>query len=372
MRWQAAIARLGLPPADVLSYADVLRLPNLMMAMPRGALLRIDSPDRDLGVEHALLQWGCDRALPPRADRVSRAQLSALPNLRGQLLAPAQWYAGFCALLRAIQETAHARSLSLVQHPDDVITLFDKSACHARLAQASLPVAPALEPMDDYAQLRAQMKQRELGRVFVKLRCGSTAAGMLALRVSGPRVLAETTLEREESSAGARYFNSRKVRRVHDENAVAQLVNWLLDQGAHVETWIAKATTAGRPFDLRIVTIAGEPSHVVVRATTTPFANLLLGGQRSDMALVRAQLGEAHWQEIMATCRRVAAQFPRCLHLGIDLLIASGYSSHVVLEANAFGDLLPELLDARGYDTYTAQALVLQEPAKARAMPCLI
>jgi hypothetical protein len=46
--------------------------------------------------------------------------------------------------------------------------------------------------------------------------------------------------------------------------------------------------------------------------------------------------------------------FPRCHHIGLDLLFTPGFRSHVLLEANAFGDLLPGVL-WNGLDTYEAE-----------------
>jgi hypothetical protein len=44
----------------------------------------------------------------------------------------------------------------------------------------------------------------------------------------------------------------------------------------------------------------------------------------------------------MESCRRVHAAH-QCLHVGVDLMYEAGYTGHRVLEANAFGDLLPNL-----------------------------
>lgn len=75
----------------------------------------------------------------------------------------------------------------------------------------------------------------------------------------------------------------------------------------------------------------------------------------------QSRLGNAKVAAIEQTCRQVAALFPGSLRLGLDVLIAPGFRSHAVLEANVFGDLLPGVLH-RGQDTYTAQvAAWLQE-----------
>ena len=50
-------------------------------------------------------------------------------------------------------------------------------------------------------------------------------------------------------------------------------------------------------------------------------------------------------------CKRC---FPRSHMMGIDIGIRSDHRAWAVFEVNAFGDLLPGILDA-GEDTYTAQ-----------------
>ena len=44
------------------------------------------------------------------------------------------------------------------------------------------------------------------------------------------------------------------------------------------------------------------------------------------------------------------------LTLGIDLMVAPSRTKFAVAEVNAFGDLLPGILDAEGRSTYERQA----------------
>jgi hypothetical protein len=65
-------------------------------------------------------------------------------------------------------------------------------------------------------------------------------------------------------------------------------------------------------------------------------------------------MGEEAWSAALRTCERAAAVFPGSLHAGVDLLIAPDFRRHFVLEANAFGDLLPDVM-SEGMDTYEAE-----------------
>ena len=48
-------------------------------------------------------------------------------------------------------------------------------------------------------------------------------------------------------------------------------------------------------------------------------------------------------------------------HAWVDLMVGSDWRRHAVAEVNAFGDLLPRVLDGAGRDTYTAQVSALRD-----------
>jgi len=177
---------------------------------------------------------------------------------------------------------------------------------------------------------------------------------VMALQFAPGRVVATTSVELVRAGGRVRLYNSLRVRRYRDERDVATIVDALAPDGLHVERWFPKAGLAGRVVDLRVLVVAGRPTHVVVRASRTPMTNLHLGGQRGALDAVRAAAGEGHYAEALRTCVRVAAQFPSCLHVGVDLMFSADWRRHAVAEVNAFGDLLPGLL-ADGRDPYAEQ-----------------
>jgi hypothetical protein len=60
-----------------------------------------------------------------------------------------------------------------------------------------------------------------------------------------------------------------------------------------VEEWVPKAGIADHTFDLRIVTIAGQPRHTVLRLSKAPMTNLHLGAHRGALQEVRSRMAEA-------------------------------------------------------------------------------
>nr|WP_277949970.1 STM4014 family protein [Bailinhaonella thermotolerans] len=340
-----AWARGGGPEPRVVAWRDVLG--GGPVPVPEGGLVRVDSPGEDAATD-AMLRG------PGEPSRVGGG---------------ARWYRGFMAGLEAVRDAvARTPGARLLGDAGEIGVMFDKRVCHARLEAAGVPVPPALPgpPVTGYGELRERLGAAGWGRVFVKPAHGSSASGVIALQVNGDRVRAVTSaaLDRPSPPGGPAAYNSLKVRVYGDHADVGTLVELLAPDGLHVERWFPKAGIGGRVFDLRVVVVAGTPTHAVVRASRTPMTNLHLGGVRGDLAAVRARLGEDGWARALDVCARAAACFPGSLAVGVDLMVGANWRDLAVAEVNAFGDLLPGLtgLDgsgAEGLDTYGAQVAAI-------------
>jgi hypothetical protein len=354
--FQAALARLGRPAARVVAYADLLAgrvcLPDLV---PPGALVRIESPGKDFATERALLAAGAPAAAAEGGPWTAPEQIERLAFDKGRILWVRQWYLGLCAALDLVRRQLSACGPHrLMSAPDEIALMFDKRACHARLAESGLPLPRTLGPVRSYAELRAAMASQRSPRVFVKLAHGSSASGAVAYQTDGARHHATTTVEMVRAGGELRLYNSRRLRVLEDQGEIATLIDALAGHALHVEQWLPKAGIDGHTFDLRVVVIAGRARHTVVRQSKGPMTNLHLLNTRGDPERVRERLGPESWEATRRTCEQTMLAFPACHYAGIDLLVAPGYRRHAVLEVNAFGDLLPGLLD-QGQDTYEAE-----------------
>jgi hypothetical protein len=359
----AALARRGLPPARLVPYTDLLAgRVCLAEVIPAGALLRIESPDTSWPVEQAILARGAGAADPEGSDAYARAPRAAIQALAcdpGAIRYPRQWYLGWCALLTELAAVLPAvPGARWLNPPADIACMFDKRACHARLAAAGIPLPRALAPPNSYAELLAALDAAGRDRVFVKPAHGSSASGVVAYQRAGARHQATTTVELVAGPDGVRLYNSRRVRVYRDQREIAVLLDALCRHRVHVEQWVPKAGLHGQVIDLRVLMISGQVRHTVVRLSRGPLTNLHLGNDRAGIAALLPRLGADAWAAAQATCARVAAAFPASLYLGIDLLITADYRAHVVGEVNAFGDLLYHTLDA-GQDPYDAEIAAL-------------
>jgi hypothetical protein len=329
----AAVRAAGLPRPRVLPWRDVARGRVMVQA---GALVRIDSPGEDAEVNRLL------HGVPDPAEH-------------GRIESFARWYEGLrAALARLGVEPARTPGVRVLNQPEDLLLMFDKPRCAARLAAAGVPVPAALGPVAGWEELRAGLAAAGWRRAFVKPAHGSSASGVVAVALAGRRMRATTSVELVRRGRDVRLYNSLRVRTYDDERDVAAVVDALCADGVHVERWFPKAGLDGRTIDLRVVVIAGRPTHAVVRASGSPLTNLHLGNRRGDLGRLREAMGERAWTAAMATCVRAAASFPQTLHVAVDLLLSPAWRHHAVAELNAFGDLLPGVL-ADGRDTYAEQ-----------------
>lgn len=354
----AAAARLGLAPPIVLAYEQLLAPDGFaqLELIPEQALVRIESPGEEPGVQAALIRRGGQLL---NFEPAECARLAADSREHGRIAGSRAWFAGYADLLQRVANQLAPRGVQWMNSPADITALFDKVECQERLASREIAVPPRLaaetgRDITNYDDLRRRLEQIGWSRVFVKLRYGSSASGVVALERDKRKVQATTSVELVRTADEVQLFNSLNVRRYTDERDVAAIVDALCREQVHVERWIPKAALDGRTFDLRVLVINGQVRHCVVRTSRGPITNLHLGNQRGNLARLMSCWPRAAAEQAWCACRAAATAFPGCLYLGVDLAILAGFSRHAILEANAFGDLLPGVIDA-GEDTYEAE-----------------
>lgn len=357
--FQQALARFGLPSAKLVPYEDLLAGRCSLDAWDASNLwFRLDAPERNFAVDRALIGAGAAVQDPGQHQRIEADAADQLACDKGRILYPRQWYLGWRRCLQNWTRSMHGR---VFNHPEDIITMFDKVQCQRRLAHHGIPIPRSLTQdgtILSYEQLRERMDQHGCQRVFVKLAHGSSAAGVVAYERRGIAERAITTVERVAEQGQLRFYNSRKIRQYANPYEIADILNFLLKESAQVEAWMPKARLEGREFDARVVVIGGKARQVVLRVGNSPMTNLHLGNDRRAISALPKALSSENWQAMLHTCERAAACFPRSFYCGIDLLIAPNYRDHSILELNAFGDLL-QGITWQGQDTYTTEIALL-------------
>lgn len=354
--FQDALRKLALPQASVVSYHEIIKNgPGILDDLPKRSILRIDSPGRRFDLYKQFLRNGYSSAAEESSPCIDPSSLDGFQEDKGRILYTRQWYLGFCKVLNDIQGLLQERrDITPLQSMTDIQLMFDKARTHQRLVENNIPTPVIIENITAYDELWNILRRNGGDRVFVKSRHGSSASGVVAYQTRGNRHLAVSTVEMVRTGSGVTLYNSRKLHRYEKAEDIKVLIDRLSADHVHVETWFPKVGLNGKTCDCRILMIAGEPAHAIVRAGRGPITNLHLGCERISAQKLRDVLGDDSWVKGMETCGQAAKCFPKCLYMGIDLAFSPNGQRHAVLEVNAFGDLLKNITH-RGLTSYEAE-----------------
>lgn len=353
--FQQALQDLGQAPARVISWLEILQNQIDLNILSQFPCIRIESPGENFQVEKNILQWG------------GMESAQDLPEEKGRIYFPGIWYKGFQKALSAI---AGAASNSVwFNHPDDIALMFDKP----KIKQLNPDLALALLPsFADYESFFTYAKSQDYPRFFIKLNYSSSASGVLAFeynRKTG-KAQAHTTMELVRRGPDCLFYNSLKLKKYFQIKDLTDIIDFLFREGAYIEPWITKAQCDDGVFDLRVLAISGRRQHSVARVSKTPITNLHLGNQRCTIEDLN--LSPEVWQKIDSLTANVMKTFNKSLYSGLDILLPrTQHQKPVLLEANAFGDLLPGLLH-KGHSSYHSELIAFyqQYPQLMRAAVC--
>ena len=299
--FQRALQSVHLPPAQFILYEDLLAKRFSLHEFDRPDIwFRFESPERNFGCDRAFIAAGAD--LDPNGPhyRITAKAARQLPEDKGRIYYPRQWYLGWQKSLLAWVTPLQG---NIMNHPDDIVVMFDKVRCQQRLAQAGIPIptplippapsfpdsgwegspatlaqgakkdqrsqslrrrypagvwAPGVQTIQNYDQLQAAMDQTGCDRVFIKLAHGSSASGVVAYERYRGRERAITTVERVSDNGELQFYNSRRISQYQNPSDIADIINILARERIQVEAWIPKARIEGREYDLRVVDIHGK------------------------------------------------------------------------------------------------------------------
>ncbi len=346
--WRDAIGKRPL----CVSYASLAKWPERIAALAAEAhYIRFDSPDRDREALASVLRRGKADAARAGFAVVGDDGVDAL--MRGAIGSPAQIAYGLAGFTEDVLASSRAPA-SLA--PTDLRASFDKTETHVRFKSAGIPVPEFYGNPSSFEDVRKLLSTQTSARAFLKVRHGSSAAGMMAIVRRGPHWRAITTAFK---SASGELCATRDLQTLTNEADIGNLIDALAPLGLHLESWAPKFTLEGAGCDLRIVPQAGDP-FIRIRSSRSPMTNLHLGASRQDAAQLKGEVGETNWQAMLDTARRATQAFPSLRTAGLDLAFLSHPRQHVVFEINAFGSFVKDGPDG-------ARTPYLQEAASLAA-----
>jgi HAD superfamily hydrolase (TIGR01662 family) len=354
--FQEALRCSGFRPARFISYHEVSRQgSDCLMTLPENTILRIESPHRDFQTYRLFLEAGLESARTESECILNRDGIENLSFDKGLILYPRQWYLGFCNLLGSIQKVLEQRrDIDILLRTEDILLMFDKVRCQETIINLGVKAPALIGEISNYDHLVSVIEESGFSRVFVKLRHGSSASGVIALqkRHSDYKVL--STVEMVDGNQGIQLYNTRKLHCYTRTQEISQLINALCKHHAYAEAWFPKIGLEGNTCDCRVVFIHHQSRHVVVRSGKQPITNLHLGCSRSSSETLMNHVGLQNWDRALDNCRLIADGFPHSLYWGADFAFSPDGRTHAVFEVNAFGDLLKDIWH-QGKTTYEAE-----------------
>ncbi len=336
--FQRACKNLGLENPLVLSWESLLQTPKILHEyINQCDALRIDSTGENYSVSKLLVE------------QCGSKYFSEKDYLNGRIGLSVEWYQGWLKILKDI-ETALPTHFPSMNCPSDLALCFDKFRCQTHLSEANIPTPKILGTIHAAKDVFDLMEAYQSRRVFIKPAHSSSASGVIALEKSRDKICATTSIKIDNSHL----YNSLTMQKYHTWEDITQVIDILSEENLFVEQWVPKLTIQGRATDFRVLMIQGSPTHIVARTSKTPITNLHLNNQRGDLNHIKKILGNNVWSRAMKTCQDVATLFPKSHYLAIDLAIGVHGNTIKVIETNAFGDLLPNLLH-NNIDTYEAE-----------------
>ena len=369
-RFTAAATAAGFASPRLFSWVDVLRAPErieaaLVAASP--TFLRLEAHDGNFDSWLALAEAGACAIAASGGEPLTSSRLEPLRDEPGLIwrhdlrLMHRQAYLGLNDLAMRAAQAAQRTGATLLNDPEAIAICGDKNRCHSAMRGMGLSVPDTFDVEEcTFEALLAAMEREKRLRVFVKPRYGSSAAGIVALAVSAYGVTAWSPAQVVDSGSARAIYACKRVRKFNRPGEVAALTEAVLSSGAQIEAWIPKAGHDGSTVDLRLLTIAGEPQHLVLRQAGSPITNLHLGARRGEAASFLGRLHEGVWETVCEEAGLFAQRFPRTLQLSFDIAVPVALNRHYFLEANAFGDLLRRTTH-NGLDPYAAQFAALPQ-----------
>lgn len=352
--FQQALSDLNQPIPYLFSHLSLIHSPEKLLAIPdQPLLIRIDSMGENAELEYALLKLGYQARLQENEqDALSCEVLEQRAYQFGELLAPRQLYLGFVDYLKKLAQIFQQRpQWKLLNNINDIIMLFDKRMASRYYQSLNIPIAESLENINDIESFRMAFIENNWRGAFIKLHSGSSASGLAYYTNNNNHEMLMTTLLYKNGC----WFNSLKVRRINNKQDIDVVLNFLFSQGVHIEKNIPKARLDNAFMDCRILVIDNIAAFMVVRQNKHLITNLHLGGWRGNIENLHAKVDKKDFEAAMQTCITVY-QAHKSLHIGIDLLFTPDFKQHYIIEANAFGDLLPNLT-YQGHSVYTFEII---------------
>ena len=248
---------------------------------------------------------------------------------------------------------------------NELLIMMDKKSTYEYLsgAESNFYLPERTQDFQNYDEFFETVKNKTV-KYFIKLRSGSGSTGVLAYsynaKLDEEKVF--TSLNYSVEKRKLEFFSTYRVKMYTEKNVIKNMVNWIIENGAHIEKWIPKLTYEKYGFDTRVFVAGKKAEYMLSRLSTGPITNLHLKNMRKES---REFMEEEQLKLISRASEGVMNIFDRSLYAGIDVLLSNNMKPYII-DVNPFGDLFHNLTDSTRNVYYAEIREALKEAALKR------
>ena len=327
----------GIYNYSVMDWTEVLKdRKELEKNIKKSNIVRIEPPEKNTDIYKLFLDIGAESG-EFQKDNVNNNYNENI------IISPKSWFKGvehtFLVIDKLIKENKDILSMCDLK---EALVMMDKSKTYEFLEGKGknyyLP-----EKMPEYRNYDEFFEENKNNfiKCFIKLRYGSGSTGVIAYS-NNPKIKEEkifTSLNYSKENGNKTFFSTYNVKSYTDKKVIRDMVNWVVENGAHIEKWIPKLVHEKKGFDTRVFVLDKKSEYLLSRLSNSPITNLHLKNERKES---EEFLKKNETDIIKKASEEVMSLFSKSLYSGVDIILANNLKPYVI-DVNPFGDLFHNL-----------------------------
>lgn len=326
----------------VLDWIELLEEPGILEKfLKKSNIVKIEPPEKNTEIYEKFLKYGrgAEKILFNENKTGKNADI---------IKAPGVWFDGvknvFWKMNRIFE---NYKKTYIMCNIKEALIMMDKKETYEYLAGhgKNFYLPERTKDFQNYEEFFETVKNSRTAKYFIKLRCGSGSTGVLAYsynsRLNEEKIF--TSLNYSEESGRKDFYSTYRVKMYTDKKVIENMINWVIENGAHIEKWIPKLTFEEYGFDTRVFVADKNAEYMLSRLSRSPVTNLHLKNMRKESETF---MGAEELKLLKTASEEVMEIFSESLYAGIDVLLSNNLKPYII-DVNPFGDLFHNLIGSK-------------------------
>lgn len=229
-------------------------------------------------------------------------------------------------------------NVNYLNRPKAILETLDKIYTKNMLEKEKIPTTKMIrENIKSYEELKSYLDKENIREVFIKLRYGSGAGGIIVYKYN--KKLKKDIIYTTIMLKDRKLYNVKNTIKVGDFKKIETIVNILLKEDVIIEKSVQKDRIENINYDLRVLYQYSKIDFIVARGSIGPITNLHLNNK--PLELSKINLSSCEIKKIEDLCKRSVSLYEGLNMAGIDILVTPKREFKII-EINGQGDLIYE------------------------------